>query len=175
MNRKLRVEELQRLSTEEYGKATKSPVTLVLDNIRSAYNVGSLFRTADCFRLKEIICCGITPTPDLKEVRKTAIGAEDVVPWKTLSLEETVAYTKSKGMSLWALEQTVDSVQLDEYNVRKDVEYALVLGNEVNGVSDYMISQAEGSIEIPQYGTKHSLNVANSASIAIWQFTLGFK
>lgn len=170
-NRKLLTFELKRLSIEEFKKKRKIPVTIVLDDIRSAYNVGSIFRTADSFLLKKIILCGITATPPHKEIHKTALGANKSVDW---SYEKDVINTlnclKNKGSIIVSIEQTSKSIKLQNLNLSKGKEYVLVFGNEVHGIKDEIISLSDFTVEIPQFGTKHSLNVSVCAGIILWEF-----
>ncbi|MCK9481072.1 MAG: RNA methyltransferase [Bacteroidia bacterium] len=169
MARKLKTVELNRLSVEEFKDAAKIPCVLVLDNIRSAYNVGSIFRTADGFLLEKIVLCGITPQPPHKEIYKTAIGAEQSVEWRyTKDIAYTLEELKAQGYFVAALEQTSDSVLLPQWQWKQGTKFALVLGNEVDGISDTAMPLCDAFIEIPQYGTKHSFNVAVAAGIFIW-------
>lgn len=169
--RKLQNIELNRLSVEEFREAEKIPVVLVLDNIRSALNTGSIFRTADAFAVKALYLCGITAKPPGNELRKTALGAEESVEWfafdgTTAAIEEL----KKQGYSIWAAEQTDGSIQLQQLQPDVTQKYAIVLGNEVSGVSEACLDQCDGCVEIPQAGSKHSLNVAVSAGIVVWHF-----
>lgn len=169
--RKLKIEELNRISIEEFQTATKIPLTVVLDNIRSRHNIGSVFRTGDAFRVEEIMLCGITATPPNVEIHKTALGAEDAVKWRyfpeTLS---AVNELKESGYTVFAVEQTENSIPLEELQIVKHGKYAIVLGHEVHGVQQKVIDASEGCIEIPQFGTKHSLNVSVASGIVIWDF-----
>jgi 23S rRNA (guanosine2251-2'-O)-methyltransferase len=170
MSRKLRNIELNRLSSEEFRQAEKIPLVLVLDNVRSMSNVGSIFRSCDAFRVRKIYLCGITGTPPHKEIRKTALGAEESMEWEyAASVTGCAEKLKAEGYTLYALEQTENSQKLGEMTVCWPA--ALVLGNEVDGVSQELIDQCDAVIEIPQYGTKHSLNVAVSAGIALYQLS----
>lgn len=174
--RKLNVEELNRISIEEFQKAEKIPLVIVLDNVRSQNNIGSVFRTSDAFRVQEIILCGITATPPNAEIHKTALGAEDSMKWryfdKTLS---AVQELKAKGYTVFSIEQTENSLSLETLQLDRSKKYAVVLGHEVHGVQQTVIDQSDGCIEIPQYGTKHSLNVSVTAGIVIWDFFKGLK
>ena len=164
--RKLSLEELGRMSPEEFQSARKLPVTVVLDNIRSAHNVGSIFRTADAFAVERLILCGITAQPPHREIHKTAIGATESVEWKYVeSVENAVKDLIKRGYTLIIAEQTDQSIPLDHLEVKDDDKLALIVGNEVEGVSDAVLTYAGQSVEIPQYGTKHSFNVAVSAGI----------
>ena len=169
--RKLKLEELGRLSVEEYHKISKTPVVVVLDNIRSAMNVGSVFRTADAFAIEKIVICGISATPPNREITKTAIGATESVSWEYIEdISEAIALLKSKGYAIAGIEQTDYSIKLG--SVLPDAEkIAVVLGNEVDGISEEILCQLDYCIEIPQYGTKHSLNVSVCAGIVLWELT----
>jgi tRNA G18 (ribose-2'-O)-methylase SpoU len=167
--RKLKLEELGRLSLGDYKKAEKLPVVIVLDNIRSLYNVGAIFRTADAFRVSAIFLCGITATPPHREIHKTALGATESVDWKYFdSVTEALLQLKENGYRLYAIEQTDKSVVLENWDIGKDEKIALVFGNEVNGVSNDILPLVDACVEITQYGTKHSLNVSVSAGVIIW-------
>jgi len=171
--RKLTIEELSRINIKDYKSVEKIPVTVILDNIRSTYNVGSIFRTADAFRIEKIILCGITATPEksLVEIHKTALGAEESVEW---SYEKNIMCTinelKNNGYLIVSVEQISESVKLDDFSEVNSNKYALVFGNEVNGVSQEVVDISDMALEIPQYGTKHSLNVAVSAGIVMYKF-----
>ena len=176
--RKLNVTELGRIDVEQFKNSRKLPLTIILDDVRSLYNVGSVFRTSDAFRVERIILCGITATPDnsLVEIHKTALGAEESVEW--IYSHDCVSVVKdlnSKGYITVAVEQVEDSVKLDNLVVDKTRRYALVLGNEVKGVSQDVVDICNFSLEIPQYGTKHSLNVSVSAGLVIWEFARQLK
>lgn len=171
--RKLSVTELDRIDIEQFKKSNKLPVTVILDDVRSLYNVGSVFRTSDAFRVERIILCGITATPknSLVEIHKTALGAEDSVEWNySPDCVSVVKELNDKGYITIAVEQVQDSIKLDDLVVDKAKRYALVLGNEVKGVSQDVVDLCNKSLEIPQYGTKHSLNVSVSAGLVIWEF-----
>lgn len=167
--RKLTVEELCRMDVEEFKQSEKLPLVVVLDNVRSLHNVGSVFRTADAFRLQGVCLCGITACPPSPEIHKTALGAEDSVDWwyaeDTL---EAVRELQAKGYEVLAVEQVEGSYRLGAFKPEKGKHYALVMGNEVKGVRQDVVDAAAGALEIPQYGTKHSLNVSVSAGIVIW-------
>lgn len=169
--RKLKVTELGRISVEQFKTVEKLPLVIVLDNIRSVYNVGSIFRTADAFRIRKIVLCGITGCPPQAEIHKTALGAEDSVEWSyckdTLQAVEAL---KAEGYRVMAVEQVAGSVKLDRWKAAEDCPYALILGNEVKGVQQSVVDQCDESLEIPQFGTKHSLNVANTAAIVMWEY-----
>lgn len=161
--------ELGRKSVEEFKQSEKLPVIAVLENIRSAYNVGSVFRTADAFLLESIFLCGYTAFPPHKEIKKTALGAEDSVTWKHFrSIEEAIAEIRSLGYKVYAVEQAVDSWKLGSFAVEDD-KVAVIFGNEVTGVEQSTIALCDGVIEIPQLGMKHSLNVATAAGVVLWE------
>lgn len=169
--RKLSVTELCRISIEQFKESPKLPLVLVLDNIRSLYNVGSLFRTADAFRLTKLYLCGITGCPPSAEIHKTALGAEDSVAWEYVkSSLEAVKHLKDEGYYTMAVEQVEGSLMLDTNHFHTSQPHALVLGNEVKGVEQDVCNACNASLEIPQFGTKHSLNVASAGAIAIWEF-----
>lgn len=169
MNRKLKITELNRISMEEFKEADKLPLIIVLDNVRSLHNIGSVFRTSDAFRIECIYLCGITATPPHPEMHKTALGAEFTVDWKyAYNAVEAVDNLKKEGYAVYSVEQAEGSVMLDELTLDKNGKYAVVLGNEVKGVQQEVIDHCQGCIEIPQYGTKHSLNVSVTAGIVIW-------
>lgn len=167
---KLSMEQLGRLSVEEYKKTSKTPVVVVLDNVRSALNVGSVFRTSDAFKLEKIMLCGITATPPNPEIRKTAIGAEQSVDFEYFKTTVVAVETlKNAGYKIFAVEQAKESIPLNALDLSGVEKLALVFGNEVKGVDDSVMSLCEECIEIPQFGTKHSLNVSVSAGIVIWE------
>jgi 23S rRNA (guanosine2251-2'-O)-methyltransferase len=168
--RKLKLEELNRLEVEEFKKADKIPVTVILDDIRSALNVGSIFRTADAFRIEKIYLCGITATPPHKEILKTAIGATESVDWSyEKEITAVLSKIKNEGYNIYAVEQTENSTDLLSFqNTGKD-KIAIIMGNEVGGVSDKALELVDGTLEIAQYGTKHSLNVAVCTGIVLWE------
>jgi tRNA G18 (ribose-2'-O)-methylase SpoU len=169
--RKLKLEELDRISVEQFQAAEKIPLVVVLDNVRSQHNIGSVFRTSDAFRVEEIILCGITATPPNAEIHKTALGAEDSVRWRYF--EETLTAVdelKANGYTVYAVEQAEHSLSPEQLTLAKDRRYAVILGHEVHGVEQTVVDAADGCIEIPQYGTKHSLNVSVTAGIVIWDF-----
>jgi 23S rRNA (guanosine2251-2'-O)-methyltransferase len=168
--RKLKNEELDRLTVLQYHRSDKIPVTLVLDNIRSQNNIGSLFRTADAFRMEGILLCGITSTPPHREIHKTALGATESVRWEYFEHTlEAVDFLKSNDYRILAVEQVENAVSLDNLSLEKEGKYALVFGHEIRGVDQAVIDQSDLCIEIPQSGTKHSLNVAVAAGIVIWE------
>lgn len=168
---KLSMDELQRPSIEVFKAQSKLPVTLVLDNVRSMHNVGSAFRTADAFALERIILCGITGCPPHREIEKTALGATQSVAWEhAKSTAELIPVLRGENYRILAVEQARSSIPLQEFKPGKLEKYALVFGNEVHGVSDDVMQLVDGSIEIPQSGTKHSLNIAVSIGIVLWEF-----
>ena len=167
---KLKITEMQRLSVEEYRKSEKTPLVVVLDHVRSLYNVGSVFRTADAFRLAGVCLCGITARPPHPEIHKTALGAEDSVPWKYFErTEDCVMWLKAQGYEVLAVEQCKGSTLLNSQFTVHSSQLAVVLGNEVKGVQQQVVDQCDGCLEIPQYGTKHSMNVSVTAGIVIWE------
>ncbi len=167
--RKLRNYELDRLSVDEYKEVVKTPITVVLDNIRSCNNIGSVFRTSDALLIEKVILCGISATPPNKEIHKTALDAEKSVPWEYFEdTEAAVLKLKENGYRVFAVEQVENSILLPDYIPDKDRKLALVFGNEVKGVQQSVINQCDGAIEIPQYGTKHSFNISVSAGIVLW-------
>ncbi len=164
------MEELGRKSVEEFREARKNPVIAVLENVRSGYNVGSLFRTGDAFLLEAIYICGYSPYPPHKEIRKTALGAEDTVTWKHFkTADEAVNELKELGYRVFAVEQTENSIPLQKAAFDPMEKIAVVFGNEVTGVEQSTISLCEGTIEIPQWGMKHSLNIATAAGVVLWE------
>lgn len=171
MIKKLSMSELQRIEPEAFKKSDKFPFVLVLDNIRSALNVGSVFRTADAFAAEGLILCGFTATPPHKEILKTSLGASSTVAWNHFQdTAEAIQYLNREGYSIVCLEQTDRSIPLQSFTLQTDIKYAFVLGNEVEGVSNLFLEHADLAIEIPQFGTKHSLNVAVCAGIIGWHF-----
>lgn len=167
--RKLKITELNRISIEEFKEAKKLPLVIVLDNIRSMHNIGSVFRTSDAFRIECIYLCGITAVPPHPEMHKTALGAEYTVNWKYVNnTVEAVDNLKQEGYQVYSIEQAEGSVMLDELTLDRNQKYAIVMGNEVKGVQQEVINHSDGCIEIPQYGTKHSLNVSVTTGIVIW-------
>ncbi len=168
--KKLLAEEMKRLEVEQFRCAKKCPLTIVLDNVRSLHNVGSVLRTADAFLIEEVIMCGITGCPPSAEIHKTALGAEDSVSWRYVkSAVDAVSELKEKGYSVYAAEQTDSSIMLQDFKMQNGERIAVVFGNEVRGVDDEVLKKCDGAIEIPQFGTKHSLNVSVSAGIVIWE------
>lgn len=169
--RKLKITELNRLSKDEFKQVDKIPLIVVLDNVRSLNNVGSVFRTSDAFLVEAIYLCGITATPPQPEIHKTALGAEDSVDW--IYREETLDAVKElreNGYTVFSIEQVENSTMLTDLVLDADKKYAVILGNEVKGVQQEVVSNSDGCIELPQFGTKHSLNVSVTAGIVIWDF-----
>ena len=169
--RKLKLEELNSITIDEFKETEKIPLVVVLDNVRSQNNIGSVFRTSDAFLVEEIILCGITATPPNTEIHKTALGAEDSVNWRYF--EDTLTALnrlKAEGYIIYSIEQTENSKSLESLQIDKNKKYAIILGHEVHGVMQEVINSSDGCIEIPQYGTKHSLNVSVTAGILIWDF-----
>ena len=169
--RKLKLDELNRASVDEFKSQSKLPVTVVLDNIRSMHNIGSIFRTSDGFAVEQIYLCGITAQPPHREIEKTALGATQSINWAYFeSPLQAVEKLRADGYQIIAIEQAEDSTMLNEFTPLNNNKYALILGNEVNGVSDEVMQQIDTCIEIPQFGTKHSFNVVVSAGIVLWDF-----
>ena len=167
--RKLKNNELKRLNLKEFKNSQKTPLIIVLDNVRSAYNVGSVFRTSDAFLVEKICLCGITPTPPHKEIRKTALGASESVNWQHYTKTiECINELKAVGYHIVSVEQADHAVMLNDFFSQRTTKYALVFGNEVKGVEQAIVSASDTVIEIPQYGTKHSLNISVSSGIIIW-------
>jgi len=167
--RKLKNNELERINIEEFKRATKTPVTIILDNVRSAINVGSIFRTSDAFLIEKIILCGITAIPPDKEIRKTALGATDSVKWEFFeNTINTVNKLKAEGYHIIGIEQTDKSTMLNDISLPKK-SIAIIMGNEVNGVAQEVINMCNEVIEVPQFGTKHSLNISVATGIVIWE------
>ena len=167
--KKLSLEELDRISAAEYQEATKTPFCIVLDNVRSLHNVGSAFRTADAFRLEKIFLTGITGTPPHREIEKTALGATTSVPWEYAEKpEDVVQKLKQDGYTIAVVEQTTESESLNRFTPEADARYCLVFGNEVHGVSEPVVALCDLALEIPQSGTKHSLNISVCLGIVVW-------
>jgi|TARA_B110000046_G_scaffold74681_2_gene82780 tRNA G18 (ribose-2'-O)-methylase SpoU len=167
--RKLRNNELGRISVSTFKKATKTPIIVVLDNIRSLNNVGSVFRTSDAFLIEKIYLCGITAIPPNREIHKTALGATESVDWE--HKEDTLALVKklkSEGIVVAAIEQAENSIMLDEFSLESNKKIAIVFGNEVKGVQQEVVSESDYCVEIPQIGTKHSLNISVSCGVVLW-------
>ena len=173
-DRKLLNIELGRISPEEYRRREGSGIVLILDNVRSAHNTGSAFRTADAFGIDRIYLGGITPVPPSPELRKVALGAEEVVPFEhCVDVPSLIRRLKAEGYTAVAVEQTVNSVKLDSFKLADGARYALVFGNEVEGVQQEVVDECDFSLEIPQKGTKHSLNVSVSVGVVLWEISKG--
>ena len=169
--RKLNVLEMNRLTVEEFKAARKLPLVVVLDNVRSLHNVGSVFRSCDAFRIEAVYLCGITATPPSAEIHKTALGAEDSVSWKYYeSTLDAVEELKQKGYFVYSIEQVEGSENMAKISLDASKRYAVVLGNEVKGVEQAVVNASDNCLEIPQLGTKHSLNVSVTAGIVVWEF-----
>jgi len=169
--RKKTMPELHRLTTEQARTATKLPVVVVLDDVRSEMNVGSIFRTADAMGVAHIYLCGITACPPRPEIHKTALGAEDSVPWSHhSSIHEVIAQLRGEGYTICSVEQVHGSISLEQYEPSSEGRYALILGNEVRGVAQEAVDESDCCLELPQRGAKHSLNVACTAAIVMWHF-----
>ncbi|WP_299551766.1 RNA methyltransferase [Seonamhaeicola sp.] len=167
--RKLKNSELDRLSVNDFKTAKKTPLIIVLDNIRSLNNIGSVFRTSDAFLIEKIYLCGITATPPHKDIHKTALGSTDTVDWEYVeNTPDLVTRLKSQGVKVCAIEQAENATMLNDFIPEPQTTYALVFGNEVKGVAQDVVSTSDVVIEIPQYGTKHSLNISVSAGVMIW-------
>jgi len=168
--RKLSMDELNRKSVDEFKGSEKMPVLVVLDNIRSMHNVGSVFRTADAFLLRGIYLCGYTPQPPHRDIHKTALGATETVEWKyAATTVEAVKKLKDEGYSIFAVEQVQSSIPLQQFDINQHAQVAVVFGNEVSGVQDEVLKLCDGCIEIPQLGMKHSLNISVAAGIVLWE------
>lgn len=169
--KKLILDELNRKNIEEFKEAEKTPIIVVLDDIRSLHNIGAFFRTSDAFLIEKIYLCGITATPPNKEIHKTALGATETVEWEYVQdILELVERLKNENVKIVSIEQVEGSVMLNDFNVEGNVKYALFFGNEVKGVNQKVINSSDFVVEIPQLGTKHSLNVSVSGGIVIWDF-----
>lgn len=167
--RKLANSELDRKNINEFKQAEKTPIIIVMDDIRSLHNIGSVFRTSDAFLIEKIYLCGITATPPNKEIHKTALGATDTVTWEYVqNISEVIEKLKQNDVVVYAVEQVERSIMLQDFQIENNKKYALIFGNEVKGVSQEAIEKCDGVIEIPQLGTKHSLNISVSAGIVVW-------
>ena len=176
MNRKLKLWELNRPDISTFKQAEKFPVVLVLDNIRSMNNVGTFFRTSDAFNVEKIFLCGITPSPPHREINKTAIGATESVTWEYVeNINELIQSLKADGFLIVSIEQTEHTVCLNDVKIENSKNYAIVMGNEVEGVQQSVIDQSDLVVEVPQFGTKHSLNVSVCAGIVLWEFVRFFS
>lgn len=173
-DRKLLNSELGRVSASEYKSLPKSGLVIVLDNVRSAHNIGSAFRTSDAFKVDKILLCGICACPPSAEIHKSALGAEDSVPWEYFpSTMEAIGKLKNEGYEIVAIEQTVNSVSLEDFHHEDGKKYAFVFGNEVDGVQQEVVNESDFALEIPQFGTKHSLNISVTVGIVLWQARFG--
>lgn len=169
--KKLKLDELQRISVDEFKMQEKIPVVVILDNIRSMHNVGSIFRTADSFNIQKIILCGITPQPPHREIHKTALGATESVDWEYVEKIETcIQELKAEKIEIIGIEQVTGSISLKDIEISNQKKYAIIVGNEVDGISDSALKLVDYCLEIPQDGTKHSLNVSVCAGIVLWEF-----
>ena len=174
--RKLRTVEMHRLSVEEFKEAEKLPLIVVLDDVRSLYNVGSVFRSCDAFRVEAVYLCGITATPPNAEIHKTALGGEDAVDWIYFqNTEEAVQKLHDDGYFVYSIEQVEHSTKLQTLQLDNNKRYAVIFGNEVKGVKQNIVDAGDGCLEIPQFGTKHSLNVSVTAGIVVWEFAKTMK
>ena len=170
--RKLKVTEMGRMSVAELRDSEKQPLVVVLDHVRSLYNVGSVFRSSDAFRIEGVLLCGITARPPHPEIHKTALGAEESVDWRFFErTEDAVMWLKNQGYTVLAVEQCEGSTMLQHFRRKAGQKYAVVLGNEVKGVQQQVVDMCDGCLEIPQYGTKHSLNVSVAAGIVLWHLS----
>ena len=173
--RKLRTIEMQRLSVDEFHEAPKLPLIVVLDDVRSLHNVGSVFRSGDAFRVEAVYLCGITATPPHPEIHKTALGGEDSVAWRYFpTATEAIESLHNDGFFVYSIEQVEGSTKLQNLQLDTDKRYAIVLGNEVKGVHQEVVDMSDGCLEIPQFGTKHSLNVSVTAGMVIWEVAKKF-
>ena len=173
--RKLRTIEMQRLSIDKFHEAKKLQLTVVIDDVRSLYNVGSVFRSSDAFRVEAVYLCGITATPPHPEIHKTALGGEDSVAWRYFNTAtEAVQSLHDEGVTVYSIEQVEGSTKLQNLQLDTDKRYAVVLGNEVKGVHQEVVDMSDGCLEIPQFGTKHSLNVSVTAGMVIWEVAKQF-
>ncbi|AZA72565.1 RNA methyltransferase [Chryseobacterium indoltheticum] len=176
MVNKLKLEELNRIDVETFKKVEKIPLVVVLDNIRSMHNVGATFRTADAFLVQKIILCGITPQPPHREIHKAALGATESVDWSyEADINVTINDLKSQGFEVVGIEQTTNSQMITDFKIDNTKKYAVILGNEVEGISDESLQNIDSFIEIPQLGTKHSLNVSVCGGIVMWEFAKALK
>lgn len=174
--RKLKTDELGRVGIEDFKKQDKLPIVVVLDNVRSMHNIGSIFRTSDGFAIEGIYLCGITARPPHREIEKTALGATQSIDWIYSSdIVELIKELKEDGFTIIAIEQAEDSIMLNDFKPTNSTKYALIFGNEVNGVSNEAMQLIDNCIEIPQFGTKHSFNIVVSAGIVLWDFFAKLK
>ena len=171
MNRKLKNSELERLDVDAFKSAKKTPIVIILDNIRSLNNIGSVFRTSDAFLIEKIYLCGITANPPHNDIRKTALGSTETVDWEYVeNTIDVLERLKSKKYSIVSVEQAENAIMLNDFEIQKNQKYALVFGNEVKGVSQAVVDLSDVVIEIPQFGTKHSLNISVSCGVVVWDF-----
>ena len=176
MTRKLKLEELARIDVDTFKETPKIPLVVVLDNVRSMHNVGAVFRTADAFLIEKIILCGITPQPPHREIHKAALGATESVDWAyEKDIVTAINDLKSENFEIIGIEQTTDSTLITNFNINATQKYALILGNEVDGISDDALENIDTFLEIPQLGTKHSLNVSVCGGIVMWEFAKALK
>lgn len=176
MTRKLKLDELGRIDVETFKNTPKLSISVILDNVRSMHNVGAVFRTADAFLIEKIILCGITPQPPHREIHKAALGATESVEWAHFDdINDAISELKAADYQIIGIEQTTNSSKIDEFNIEKTGKYALILGNEVDGISDSAIANIDTFLEIPQLGTKHSLNVSVCGGIVMWEFAKALK
>jgi len=174
--RKLKNSELDRLSVEDFKRTEKTPIIVVLDNIRSLNNIGSVFRTSDAFLVEKIYLCGITATPPHKDIHKTALGSTETVDWEYVeNIMDLISHLKSENIQVISIEQAENATMLNDFIPESDTKYALVFGNEVKGVSQKVVSASDRVLEIPQFGTKHSLNISVSAGVVIWDLFAKLK
>ena len=174
--KKLKNSELNRISIEEFKNSSKTPIKVLLDNIRSAHNVGSIFRSCDAFLIDEIILCGITAKPPNKEIRKTALGSTDSVKWSYFkNIKDAILKLKQEKYQIISVEQADKSTDLKNFTIQSKKKYAIIFGNEINGVNQKVIDMSDDVVEIPQFGTKHSFNVSVSVGIVIWDFFTKIK
>lgn len=171
MSKKILNSELNRKTVEDFKRSEKTPLIIILDDVRSLNNIGSVFRTADAFLVEKIYLCGITACPPNKEIHKTALGATDTVAWTYCkTVEEAISELRQEDIEIWSIEQVENAVMLNDFEVNENQKYAVIFGNEVKGVSEKAIALSDGCIEIPQLGTKHSLNISVSTGIVVWDF-----
>ena len=176
MNRKLKNSELDRLDIEAFKISKKTPLIIILDNIRSLNNIGAVFRTSDAFLIEKIYLCGITATPPHNDIRKTALGSTDTVAWEYAeNTMDVITHLKSKGVIIATIEQAENATMLNDFKPESDKKYALVFGNEVKGVAQDVVNASDAVIEIPQFGTKHSLNISVSCGVVVWDFFSKFR
>ena len=169
--RKLKNEELIRKTVNDFKQAEKTPLILILDNIRSLNNIGSVFRTADAFLIEKIYLCGITATPPHKDIHKTALGATENVAWEYVeNTLDVVQKLQNEKVSVWAIEQTEKAILLDAFQPKKNIKHAFILGNEVRGVAQEVVNACGQALEIPQFGTKHSLNISVATGVVVWDY-----